>query len=758
MKTPFLGGTYKSLSPVLASQRCINLYPEIVETRQGKEIAGFYRVPGKKPWVNLTYEVNSVTVTAGPVRSNGLVIGTYMYVVAGTGFFRIDVNGDFLLIGSIAGRTGPVSLQQNNNQQILIVDGRHAYGYDTRGVHTLTGKALTLTGGETYGGTPLINNASKVNGAGQTGASLVTDGWPAGITLPSGYSFTLNGVHAFGSTDLAQFHLTAPVTTSGGGAATLAISPAITIGSTVDVAPADNAVITSVGAYLLSDGWTPGITLPKSLHMTFAGCLAFDTVQLKSFALLTPVTVDGSGVALLHVDPSLVPSGANQNVDSAPPDNGPVKVLLLGGEPVTAEDGQTGTSISTAGWTPFTYIPAGLTFTIAGLFTPGSGAVLTFTTTAGALASSTGTATLAITPAINGGTASTFGKIALPFVGAGPVIGSFQDGFFTLNQTGTDVWWQSNLNDVFTWSALNFSSADAKPGILVTLIDLHREMWLIKNNSAEVWINAGQSGFVFQRLQGVAIEQGCAAPYSVCTDNDSVYWLGASERGEGIVWKTAGYQVKRISTHAIEYALRDYPTIADCRGFTYEDAGHLFVVFTFPSGNATWVYDVTTELWAERGEFVHGQWTRDAGSGHTFFNGSHVLGDYRTGRLYKLDPNYTTGLQFLRAWPAFEPGKTPAGRVKFTGLTIDGQTGVGNSVAPGNNPQALLRYSDDDGQTWTSYKQSSMGKKGETTATLRWLRLGSSRSRGVNRVWELTCSEPIFVALLSADMGAEKLL
>jgi hypothetical protein len=233
--------------------------------------------------------------------------------------------------------------------------------------------------------------------------------------------------------------------------------------------------------------------------------------------------------------------------------------------------------------------------------------------------------------------------------------------------------------------------------------------------------------------------------------------VGASERGQGAIWKTEGYQPRRISTHAIETALKQYPTLADCRAFTYEDVGHLFVVFTFPAGNATWVYDVTTQLWHERGEFVHGQWTQDAASGHTFFNQAHVVGDYRSGRLYKWDATYTTGQTVLRAWPAFQPAKTPATRTKYSYLTIDAQTGVGNSVAPGDNPQVLLRHSDDDGQTWSDYKQAGLGKTGRTTTTLIWRRLGASRTRGVNRRWEMSCTEPVFIALLAADMGAERL-
>jgi hypothetical protein len=104
----------------------------------------------------------------------------------------------------------------------------------------------------TYGGTPLVN------GGGQTGASLVTDGWtPTTTSLNVGDVFTIAGVFMVnGQTRqntgiLQQFTVTAQTVTSGGGASTIAISPAIVISGgfqNVTNAPADNAAITVAGA------------------------------------------------------------------------------------------------------------------------------------------------------------------------------------------------------------------------------------------------------------------------------------------------------------------------------------------------------------------------------------------------------------------------------------------------------------------------------------------------------------------------------
>jgi hypothetical protein len=93
-----------------------------------------------------------------------------------------------------------------------------------------------------------------VNGAGQTGSSLATDGWASGATtLRKGDIFTIagvNGVNPLSKTStgrLRQFVVTADTSDSTGAIAALPISPSIITSGplqNVSAAPADDAVIT----------------------------------------------------------------------------------------------------------------------------------------------------------------------------------------------------------------------------------------------------------------------------------------------------------------------------------------------------------------------------------------------------------------------------------------------------------------------------------------------------------------------------------
>lgn len=103
-----------------------------------------------------------------------------------------------------------------------------------------------FTTGSFTSSTPLVNGAS------QTGSSLITDGWASGASsLKKGDIFTIAGVYSVNPVSrvstgrLQQFVVTSDVSDSTG-AMTISISPSIiTSGQlqTVDAAPADNAAI-----------------------------------------------------------------------------------------------------------------------------------------------------------------------------------------------------------------------------------------------------------------------------------------------------------------------------------------------------------------------------------------------------------------------------------------------------------------------------------------------------------------------------------
>lgn len=346
----------------------------------------------------------------------------------------------------------------------------------------------------------------------------------------------------------------------------------------------------------------------------------------------------------------------------------------------------------------------------------------------------------------------------LPF--AGPVTATYQDGFGLVNQQGTDIWWQSNSFDLSTYDPLDFSSADGNPKDIIGIGTIHREQWLFKSNAIEVWVDAGQPGFSFQRLDGVYIETGLAAPFSIANIEESLVWLSQSNRGQGQIIMAAGYQPRVISTPQVEKDIQSYSTISDAIAYSYQQDGHIFYVITFPTANATWCYDKTSSdlagvpMWHKRASFSNGQYGRHPGNAYVFFNGMHIIGDYQSGNIY----SYVLGLgtdngakrKWLRRWRALP--KPSEDQVTFSSLRIDMQTGI--AVPDGTNPLCMLRWTDDGGHNFSNYRIGAVGKTGETGIRVKFNRLGSTRlNAGLDRIFELSSTDIFGVALIGAELN-----
>src|SRR5579863_2497784 len=340
-------------------------------------------------------------------------------------------------------------------------------------------------------------------------------------------------------------------------------------------------------------------------------------------------------------------------------------------------------------------------------------------------------------------------------LGITPTSLSYQDGFGVVNDAGTNQWWQSDLNDFTTWSALNFSSADSTPDQIVTMFDILREVWLFKQTVTEVWVNAGLPGFAFQRLQGVQMPEGCVAPSSIARMGDTIVWLGQDEQGQGVVYQSNGYSAMPISTFSINIAIQSFSTISDAIGYVYQDTGHVFYVLTFPTGNMTFCFDGVTRLWHERAAFSNGLFSRHQSNCHASAYGVHVVGDFQNGNLYSLSTNVFTDngapRKWLRSWRALPPDQQSFDPLRYDNLQIDCQTGIG--ITPDTNPQFMLRYSDDGGYNWSNEEWTDGNQQGATGARVLFRRMGSSkRGGGMDRIFELSGVDPVPQCLIGADL------
>ena len=349
-----------------------------------------------------------------------------------------------------------------------------------------------------------------------------------------------------------------------------------------------------------------------------------------------------------------------------------------------------------------------------------------------------------------------FAAITDPDFPGAQIVG-YLDGFFVFTEPNSQKFWITSLLDGTSIDPLDFASAEGFPDNVVSMIIDHLEIWLFGTNSTEVWYNAGGADFPFARIQGAFNEVGCLAPYSVAKMDNQIYWLGQDARGFGMVYRAQGYIAQRVSTHAVEWQIQQYADTSDAIGYTYQQGGHSFYVLIFPSANTTWVYDVATDSWTERAGWDTnlGTFTRHRSNCQVYFNHEIVVGDFENGNLYAFDlyayDDNGSIQKWLRRWRALPTGINNLKRTAHHSLQLDCRTGVGVISGQGENPQVILRWSDDGGNTWSNEHRASMGAQVQYGTRTIWRRLGMTMKIR-DRVYEVSGSDPVPIIISGAEL------
>lgn len=313
------------------------------------------------------------------------------------------------------------------------------------------------------------------------------------------------------------------------------------------------------------------------------------------------------------------------------------------------------------------------------------------------------------------------------------------DGYFVLNKPGTRIAYISG-QFATTFDSLDFFAKAGYPDPLTGLIVLNNEIWLLGTLTSEVFANSGQTDSIFQRLPGAFQEHGCAAPYSICKADVNIYWLSQDKDGNRVFMQAgsgSGYKAKRISNHGIEAQLKSYTVITDCIGMTHQSGGHLFIVFTFPTQNVTWVYDEATQQWHQRAWLdSDGNLDRWRPNNLVYAYDRMLAGDFETGDLLEVNANFydddSNPIPRIRRFAHIDnEGK----RVRFSKLIAKVSVGEDPDADALNDPQISLRYSDDGGHTWGNARTQSMGFAGQYNRSLQWNRLGMARDRVFEVSW-----------------------
>ena len=364
------------------------------------------------------------------------------------------------------------------------------------------------------------------------------------------------------------------------------------------------------------------------------------------------------------------------------------------------------------------------------------------------------------------------------------------DNYFVYNDPNTQLFAASDALSPIT-QPLSFASKDGSPDNLVSLIVDHREIYLLGENSSEVWTDVGAFPFPFQRIPGTSTQHGIVAKFSVSRVGNSFAYLSQNIRGQAQIMMMQGYTPTRISTHAVENTLVNQ-YVGDAIAWTYQLEGHEVYVVSFPTLDLTWAYDNTSGmwhkwLWVDSNNVYH----RHRGNCLALFQGMVLVGDWQNGKIYELDPNNYTDdgdeIRRLRRCPhlvedlqreffdelqlQFQPGVGIGGTFTNTNIYVSDPYIIAPaqiSIIPSlativigsatnidqtstyTNPRAMLRWSNDGGSTWSREYWIPIGQQGKYKNRAIWRRLGTAR----DRVYEVVITDPVKAVIVSANLKA----
>lgn len=306
-----------------------------------------------------------------------------------------------------------------------------------------------------------------------------------------------------------------------------------------------------------------------------------------------------------------------------------------------------------------------------------------------------------------------------------PVLGSQR--FYWINPGETDP------------DPLNFASAERTPDPIEDVAINTDEIWFIGSSAPEVWQTTTDADDPFVRINGRVYNEGCASRYTVASSTFNNYPC--------LIWVTearsvvlAQGSVQKISSESVEESLK---TATNLRGYSFRHNRHDFYVLT--ADEFTLALDLDRKEWSRWDSYGRDNLLAHLGSmiGSASYGASSV-----NGKLYKLEEGVSDfGNPVVReiSGVVHNPGKN----IPVASVSVRANSGWSPSYD--FEPVIELRWSDDQGSTWSDYVSMTLGDKGQyfDNCIFRSLGLLTRPSRN----FELRFSEPARLRIDGAWMN-----
>jgi len=257
----------------------------------------------------------------------------------------------------------------------------------------------------------------------------------------------------------------------------------------------------------------------------------------------------------------------------------------------------------------------------------------------------------------------------------------------------------SAINNPTSWDPLNSIQVQIDGGQGVAIAKQQNYLVAFKTSSVEVFYDAqNAAGSPLGRVEAAKLSIGCADGVTVANIDGVLYWVSASKTGAYSVSSMTGLKAATISTSAVERLLINNGLIGS---FGATIAGHKFYLLS--TVNGVLAYDIEEKFWSIWDGWNFG----DTGVRPTF--GAGYLGTrlyFQTnsgGGMFQLSASYYKDHGGLFEFDLYTPNFDGGSRMR----KMVNQMEICADQTPGSFLQC--RVSDDDYQTWSSFRSFDLG-------------------------------------------------
>ena len=299
------------------------------------------------------------------------------------------------------------------------------------------------------------------------------------------------------------------------------------------------------------------------------------------------------------------------------------------------------------------------------------------------------------------------------------------DGYFLFSDN--DGWFISQLGDGTQYDALDFVTNEKAPDDTLAVREDHGEVFCFGEKTIEVWFDSGNVDFPFERNGSAQIERGLYARFAVAKDDNTLFFLG----NDLLVYRMQGYTPVITSDEGTNTELSNYlkdggqEDLRASYAYTYTDHGHKFLVLTVPN-RGTHVYDVKMELWHKRS-----YWQSSTHHSSVYLNayGKHFFGGIN-GNLYEMTRDaFDDAGAILKRRRRSKVFSEDENRLRFKKFKLVMETGEGLTTGQGSAPVLIVRWSDDNGRSWSNERRLDIGIQGDYLRQVITRNMGSARAR-----------------------------